>query len=1576
MTTVTSSSPSLYAAKAPIVTTINNIGIEDALKAVRLQSNVKVNITDSVANIKKYLGALTGIVNNVGTITQSSSDLSTTSEKLFSLTASQYTSYSKVLTKLTSFSATSFHIALSGVSAAAAIGYNTNDRIQTISVTDSSTNIGASIEGLKGVLDNNKLGTITQSGTATPISLTRTIYEANSAVLGKIGTAYTVAISGVTAAQAVDYARTVEPLSPATRLSLASLAINAHIGAISIIDSTGGIESNLDDLQKLGVRLKTISVDDTGVALNSATATNGKIDLTAAQVKGDAIVIGKIISSYQLAVHGASLAQSTSLSTNKKVVTIDIVDRGANIVKSLATLNKLGSQLSSVTVTDSDNSLAMTDAQLVTYDTLLGKFSGTYGIDVAGSSALNAKLLLAATGSYLGTSGSHINSISIADTAEHISNYFDGLNAQSKVSKVNVLDLKAPIVLTAAQLAAADTLGVDSVLSKIAGGYSLKITDVAAADAVHFSGSSGFNSHITAITVTDNAYSIEDKLSDLTALGGKLESIVQTDRVVVGTTPAVDFELGYAAWTTHKATLEKVVGNYSAILTNVSAGAAASVAADSHISALSVSDTGAEISKNFDALISVGSKLNTLSQSDTVSLKASNLDKSSLAITAAQYTAGAVLLDKFTGSGTAAYALSVTGMTVDQVLDITTPDQVVSATVLDTSANIASNLDAIKLRVTSGLVSSITQQGIASTLAITATQLASDANVLGKLTGNYSLSVSGVAVGDAAALLASNSHVSSVSVNGTSAEITSNLAALKALGKKLTAIVSSNSLASVTVTGMSAISSGYLSVNGQNIGAIAVASTVPQRVTQLVSAINAKSSLTGVTASVDAGDSSKYTLVAADGRSISITSSAVSPQSSVSGFNIGTYQNTFGFSLSSEDYANYRLTLDKLVGNYTVNLTGVSVDQVATFAADTHVATVAIADTAARISGKFDTLRNFVPKIQSINDGPAATTATALNLTASQYALGTALLAKINYAGTTVKGVTVAVAQTLKTADVKVSSVTVTDTSAKIAENLDDLQANSKVTAITQSGTIAPLSITRAQLTSDAGTLDKITGNYSLRVSGVAAATVGTVDGAKDLLANNRKVAAVSVTATAEDIANNMANLAKLGSKLAGLVQSDPANAINLTDASLVANKAVLDKIDGYRLNVSAVSAARAMALAGDDRVVSLDITATSAEVSTYFDALKTVLPKILGINKPASGSAPVTALALSATQYAQGGALFAKIGDYTASVKGASAAYAQTLAGDSHVPVLSVSVADNSANVAQNLNNLQANTKVSGVILEDVSVPLHVTETQRTADATLLGLIAGNWSMNVAGVAAANAATVNTTAHVASFSVSTSAAGVETNLTGLVGSSKLSSITLSVAGSPLSLTAATLLNTGTLATLQKIDNGYSLAVSAATMANLPNLAVIDNISSIKVADNSLHLSDQFDDLIDLGSQLTEVTNSTASTPLALTYDQWAAGADTLGKITSGNYMVDLFDVAAANVATLAASSKVDEIYVEDYSYNIASQWGALVSQAKLTTITLLDNGDISLTQAQQALTGSGALIDKLQGTYSIVDAD
>ena len=86
-----------------------------------------------------------------------------------------------------------------------------------------------------------------------------------------------------------------------------------------------------------------------------------------------------------------------------------------------------------------------------------------------------------------------------------------------------------------------------------------------------------------------------------------------------------------------------------------------------------------------------------------------------------------------------------------------------------------------------------------------------------------------------------------------------------------------------------------------------------------------------------------------------------------------------------------------------------------------------------------------MPKIASINGGAGAAAGTALSISAAQYTLGTALLAKLNYAGTTVNGVTAAAAKALVAAGTKddnVAALTVSDSSANIAENLDDLQGN------------------------------------------------------------------------------------------------------------------------------------------------------------------------------------------------------------------------------------------------------------------------------------------------------------------------------------------------------------------------------------------------------------------------------------------------------------------------------------------------------------------------------------------------------
>jgi flagellin len=94
--------------------------------------------------------------------------------------------------------------------------------------------------------------------------------------------------------------------------------------------------------------------------------------------------------------------------------------------------------------------------------------------------------------------------------------------------------------------------------------------------------------------------------------------------------------------------------------------------------------------------------------------------------------------------------------------------------------------------------------------------------------------------------------------------------------------VATTSRTSGAISATTALASGDLYVNGVNIGAIAAATTNADRVGQLVQAINAKAGTTGVTAAVASGTT--YTLNAADGRNIDITSNAGSSVATTAGF--------------------------------------------------------------------------------------------------------------------------------------------------------------------------------------------------------------------------------------------------------------------------------------------------------------------------------------------------------------------------------------------------------------------------------------------------------------------------------------------------------------------------------------------------------------------------------------------------------------------------------------------------------------------------------------------------------------------
>ena len=129
--------------------------------------------------------------------------------------------------------------------------------------------------------------------------------------------------------------------------------------------------------------------------------------------------------------------------------------------------------------------------------------------------------------------------------------------------------------------------------------------------------------------------------------------------------------------------------------------------------------------------------------------------------------------------------------------------------------------------------------------------------------------ISGIAIGSL-----SDDGVSYV--GATKSGATSTLAIANAINAQTTTGVSAKATTSVTSASISghalATVAGEMSINGVDIGALAVAASAADRSAQLIVAINAKSGSTGVVAT--AASLTTYTLTAADGRNIAISSTA------------------------------------------------------------------------------------------------------------------------------------------------------------------------------------------------------------------------------------------------------------------------------------------------------------------------------------------------------------------------------------------------------------------------------------------------------------------------------------------------------------------------------------------------------------------------------------------------------------------------------------------------------------------------------------------------------------------------------
>jgi hypothetical protein len=224
---------------------------------------------------------------------------------------------------------------------------------------------------------------------------------------------------------------------------------------------------------------------------------------------------------------------------------------------------------------------------------------------------------------------------------------------------------------------------------------------------------------------------------------------VDFNKVIAGGADPDTLYITYQQLRTDASVLGKLAGNYKLVVSDVSVTGAATVQANTHVTAFSLKDSSTDVAATLDAL-NANSKLSIVTLTDG----------NSLSITWAQYGADNSIISKLPMG-----SLSVSGVPVSAAAGLQADSHVGSFGLLDSSANIATNLNALN---DDTKISGVTLTD-SNPLSITWAQYGEDASIISKLPAG-SLSVSGTPVLGAATLQA-DSEVSSFLVTDTASNV-------------------------------------------------------------------------------------------------------------------------------------------------------------------------------------------------------------------------------------------------------------------------------------------------------------------------------------------------------------------------------------------------------------------------------------------------------------------------------------------------------------------------------------------------------------------------------------------------------------------------------------------------------------------------------------------------------------------------------------------------------------------------------------------------------------------------------------
>lgn len=1110
-----------------------------------------------------------------------------------------------------------------------------------------------------------------------------------------------VAVSGVQ--RSVQARSQVQAMSVAAALAAASNSPTG--GNYRISDTAAHISESFDALTRLGSQVKSISL----------TSGSAPITLTAGQYSRGGSVINSISGTYSLNVTGASADAVAGLASNKRVSTISVSDTSSNLSNNMSALLRNASRLGSIDQVGARSAMTMTASDYASHPNLVSAFSGQKTFALTNATAAAARTL---------ASNAAVASVAIKDTSANISSRFSDITAiaAGKLATVQASDT-AVIRLSYTDYQA----NTGTTLTKLVGGSTIAVSDVAAADAAAVAGDANVtaltvrdtaanlwsnrvalatNSKLISETVRDTATNIAGSLDQLQQLGKPLTAVQVSD---AGST----LSISAASYAADAATLAKIGGAYRLQVTGAAASSVAGLLKDSHVQGITVTDTVAHAATSLSALSNAkvtridlsGSSTDIQSRlADMVGLKTSlasitnTTAGTAISLTAAQYTQSTTTLAKVDS-----LSIDVTGVAASMAKGIATNASapVNSVSVTDSAANVARYFDDLS-SIGAGL-HGISVSDPARNMALSAAQYATGlaaGGVLSKFTtptGQSTapgLAVSGVLAANAATIPA-GAGVNRVSVSDSSANIQANLPGLVALGAELD---------SVTQTG----TASAIAIQYADLGASS-----------------------GVLGKIQGN----YTLAVSD-LSTSQAASLVASNSHVASVAISDTGAHISEALQAGTYGS--ITLSKI--------SGVKQSDGA-----------ALAVNASALAGA----AGILAKVTTASGDP-------YQLSVTNAAAGSAA--------------------SLVSGNTHIQAITVQDSASAVMANLaslNTLATSGKLTAISlndQSSKLLSLSVTQYGNNSAALGLmaDPSNTNYSLSVGGVS---VSDATDAQNAVNTDVHVAHISVADTTANINGAIDTLAAMpGDKLLNITSSDPDQHLTLTGDQYAADSGALAKLNGgtWLADVSDVSASTAAAVGADANVVTFTVSDTAQGLAANLDGLGPLASSAVAgtAGLQSVTQTPGDPIAMTAAQYGDAGvtALRALLPNASFNVTDVAAADVAGLLQDAQIA--SASVGDTGANLATSLDDLQANqAKIDRIVQSDVGTAITITGDQYANDVDAIGKIQGDYRLVIGdasgalagGIAADGVAAATSDVHVQTLNVADTSANLSTRFPDLV---------------------------------------------------------------------------------------------------------------------------------------------------------------------------------------------------------------